>query len=91
MAVVKYHYVLSQLLNITMMISFLKHIAQRLPSNGETDIDVNETSGEKKASLSKNTPQGFLPVEGTKSKGRDRKTWNKCVKVDMKRLVVVKN
>jgi len=27
-----------------------------------------------------------LKVEGTKSKGRGRKTWNECVKVHMKRL-----
>jgi len=27
-----------------------------------------------------------LQVKGTKSKGRGRKTWKKCVKEDMKRL-----
>jgi len=31
-----------------------------------------------------------LQVEGTKSKGRGRKTWNQCVKVDMKRLDLIK-
>jgi len=30
-------------------------------------------------------------VEGTKSKGKGRKTWNECVKVDMKRLGLVKD
>jgi len=30
-------------------------------------------------------------VEGTKSKGRDRKTWNECVKVDIKSLGLVKD
>jgi len=32
-----------------------------------------------------------LQVEGTKKKGRGRKTWNECVKVDMKRLGLVKD
>jgi len=32
-----------------------------------------------------------LQVEGTKSKGRGRKTWNECGKVDMKRLGLVKD
>jgi len=32
-----------------------------------------------------------LQVEGTKSKGRGRITWNECVKVDMKWLGLVKD
>jgi len=30
-----------------------------------------------------------LKAEGTKIKGRGRKTWNECVKIDMKRLGLV--
>jgi len=30
-------------------------------------------------------------VGGTKTKGRDRETWNECVKVDMKRLGFVQD
>jgi len=32
-----------------------------------------------------------LQVEGSKSKGRGRKTWNEGVKVDMKRCGLVKD
>jgi len=32
-----------------------------------------------------------LEAEGEKTKKRSRKTWNECVKVDMKRLGLVKN
>jgi len=32
-----------------------------------------------------------LLVEGIKSKGRGRMTWNECVKVDMKRLGCVED
>jgi len=30
-------------------------------------------------------------MRGTKSKGRGRKTWNECVKVDIKKLGLVKD
>jgi len=32
-----------------------------------------------------------LQVEGTKGNERSRRTWNECVKVDMKRLGLVKD
>jgi len=38
-----------------------------------------------------NTKLAELQFEGPKSKGRDRKTWNEYVKVDIKRLGLVEN